>query len=87
MSGRALPSAAALALAVGALACAPSGNGTALVAASRLFETSPFGKINQPTFVNAVARIRTAMPPEALMQHLHDIERRAGRRRRLTTAP
>jgi 2-amino-4-hydroxy-6-hydroxymethyldihydropteridine diphosphokinase len=63
------------------------GSGTELVAASRLFETSPFGKINQPTFVNAVAQIRTAMPPEALMQHLHDIERRAGRRRRLRWGP
>ncbi|MBK1866448.1 2-amino-4-hydroxy-6-hydroxymethyldihydropteridine diphosphokinase [Taklimakanibacter albus] len=63
------------------------GNGTELVAASRLFETSPFGMINQPTFVNAVAQIRTAMPPEALMQHLHDIERQAGRRRRLRWGP
>lgn len=63
------------------------GSGTELVTASRLFETSPFGKINQPTFVNAVAQIRTVMPPEALMQHLHDIERRAGRRRRLRWGP
>jgi 2-amino-4-hydroxy-6-hydroxymethyldihydropteridine diphosphokinase len=61
--------------------------GTRLVAASTLVETSPFGKINQPSFVNAVARITTAMPPEALMLHLHDIERRAGRRRRLRWGP
>lgn len=63
------------------------GNGTALVAASRLVETAPFGKLNQPSFVNAVARIATAMPPETLMHHLHDIERRAGRRRRLRWGP
>jgi 2-amino-4-hydroxy-6-hydroxymethyldihydropteridine diphosphokinase len=63
------------------------GNGTELVAASSLLETAPFGKLNQPCFVNAVARIATAMPPEALMLHLHDIERRAGRRRRMRWGP
>ncbi len=63
------------------------GNGTRLVIASRLVETTPFGKINQPTFVNAAAEIATAMPPEALMLHLHDMERRAGRRRRLRWGP
>lgn len=63
------------------------GNGTRLAAASRLVETTPFGKINQPSFVNAVAEITTAMPPETLMHHLHDIERRAGRRRRMRWGP
>lgn len=62
-------------------------NGTEIVAVSRLVETAPFGKLNQPSFVNAVARIATAMPPETLMHHLHDIERRAGRRRRLRWGP
>lgn len=62
-------------------------NGTELVAASRLVETTPFGKVNQPSFVNAVARIATVMPPETLMHHLHDIERRAGRRRRMRWGP
>lgn len=61
--------------------------GTQLIVASSLVETAPFGKLNQPTFVNAVARISTAMPPEALMLHLHDIERRAGRRRRMRWGP
>ncbi len=63
------------------------GSGTALVAASRLVETTPFGKVNQPSFVNAAAEITTAMPPETLMHHLHDIERRAGRRRRMRWGP
>lgn len=62
-------------------------DGTRLVVASRLLETEPFGKLNQPSFVNAVARITTAMPPDALMLHLHDIERRAGRRRRMRWGP
>jgi 2-amino-4-hydroxy-6-hydroxymethyldihydropteridine diphosphokinase len=48
---------------------------------SRLIETAPFGVVNQPNFVNAVARIETVLPPEILMRALHMIERRAGRRR------
>jgi 2-amino-4-hydroxy-6-hydroxymethyldihydropteridine diphosphokinase len=63
------------------------GHGTQLLAASGLVETAPFGKVNQPSFVNAAARIATAMPPETLMLHLHDIERHAGRRRRLRWGP
>src|SRR5688572_524767 len=61
--------------------------GTQLLVASRLVETAPLGKMNQPNFVNAVARIATAMAPEALMLHLHDLERRAGRHRRLRWGP
>lgn len=63
------------------------GAGTQLIVASRLVETTPFGKRNQPGFVNAVARIATAMPPEALMRRLHDIEHQAGRRRRTRWGP
>lgn len=62
-------------------------NGTQLVIASRLVETAPFGRVNQPSFVNAAAAIATAMPPEALMRHLHDLEHQAGRRRRTRWGP
>jgi 2-amino-4-hydroxy-6-hydroxymethyldihydropteridine diphosphokinase len=48
---------------------------------SRLIETTPFGVENQPNFVNAVASIETALPPENLMRALHMIERKAGRKR------
>jgi 2-amino-4-hydroxy-6-hydroxymethyldihydropteridine diphosphokinase len=48
---------------------------------SRLIETTPFGVVNQPNFVNAVACIDTALPPEILMRALHMMERRAGRKR------
>jgi 2-amino-4-hydroxy-6-hydroxymethyldihydropteridine diphosphokinase len=48
---------------------------------STLIETSPFGVTNQPNFVNAVAIVDTALAPEALMQALHMIEKRAGRKR------
>jgi 2-amino-4-hydroxy-6-hydroxymethyldihydropteridine diphosphokinase len=48
---------------------------------SALIKTAPFGVILQPNFVNAVAAIETALPPETLMQVLHMIEKRAGRKR------
>jgi 2-amino-4-hydroxy-6-hydroxymethyldihydropteridine diphosphokinase len=58
-------------------------NGMRLVGASRLMVTAPFGKPNQPLFVNAVARVSTHLPPEALLARLHAIEKSAGRRRHL----
>jgi 2-amino-4-hydroxy-6-hydroxymethyldihydropteridine diphosphokinase len=61
--------------------------GTRLAAASPLLVTAPFGRRNQPAFVNAVARIETHLPPEALMRRLHAIERRAGRRRAVRWGP
>ena len=62
-------------------------DGLKLVAASRLLLTAPFGKPNQPPFVNAVAHIETHLPPLALLQKLHAIERRAGRRRAVRWGP
>jgi 2-amino-4-hydroxy-6-hydroxymethyldihydropteridine diphosphokinase len=62
-------------------------DGLKLVGASRLLLTAPFGKPNQPPFVNAVARIETHLPPMALLQKLHAIERLAGRRRATRWGP
>ncbi len=62
-------------------------DGLKLVDSSRLFLTAPFGKPNQPSFVNAVARIETHLPPLALLQKLHAIERLAGRRRAVRWGP
>lgn len=56
-------------------------DGCRLIRASSLVETSPLGRTDQPNFVNAVAQIDTAMGPEALLEHLHRIEAKAGRRR------
>jgi 2-amino-4-hydroxy-6-hydroxymethyldihydropteridine diphosphokinase len=56
-------------------------------AASPLYTTSPFGRANQPDFVNAAARIETHLPPDALLQRLHAIERAAGRRRTTRWGP
>jgi 2-amino-4-hydroxy-6-hydroxymethyldihydropteridine diphosphokinase len=62
-------------------------NGIVLVKASRLLETKPFGRPNQPDFVNAVAAIETRLPPKALLARLHAIEREAGRRRTIRWGP
>ncbi len=62
-------------------------DGLKLVEASRLLLTAPYGKPNQPSFVNAVACIETHLPPLALLQKLHAIERSAGRRRAMRWGP
>jgi 2-amino-4-hydroxy-6-hydroxymethyldihydropteridine diphosphokinase len=62
-------------------------DGIKLVKASRLLLTAPYGKPNQPPFVNAVAQIKTHLPPLALLQRLNEIERKAGRRRTTRWGP
>jgi len=42
---------------------------------------------SDPPFVNAVARIRTDLPPEELLSVLHDIEAKFGRTRHTPNAP
>jgi 2-amino-4-hydroxy-6-hydroxymethyldihydropteridine diphosphokinase len=58
-----------------------------VVESSRLVVSTPFGKTNQPAFVNAVVLIESHLPPESLMRHLHSVERAAGRRRRQRWGP
>ena len=53
-----------------------------LVAASRNYLTAPVGAAEpQPDYINAVAALRTALAPVAMLRHLHAIEHRLGRRR------
>jgi 2-amino-4-hydroxy-6-hydroxymethyldihydropteridine diphosphokinase len=61
--------------------------GIRLKHASQLLVTAPFGVTDQPDFVNAVAEVETELDPAALLQHLHDIERLAGRERTLRWGP
>jgi 2-amino-4-hydroxy-6-hydroxymethyldihydropteridine diphosphokinase len=58
-----------------------------VVRVSTIITTAPFGRVNQPDFVNAVAQIATPLPPQALLRHLHDLEKQAGRRRALRWGP
>ena len=48
---------------------------------SSLYRSAPVGVDAQPDFFNAVARVETALPPEALLDALHAIERSHGRAR------
>lgn len=60
---------------------------TRLVARSSLYRSAPLGYPDQPEFVNAVAKIATALTPQALLQALLEIEHRHGRERIFRNAP
>ena len=61
--------------------------GTRLLACSSLYASAPVGYVDQPDFVNAVAKLATALTPQALLQALLDIEHRCGRERTFQNAP
>jgi 2-amino-4-hydroxy-6-hydroxymethyldihydropteridine diphosphokinase len=52
---------------------------TRLVLASRLYRSRPFGKADQPDFINAAAGLLTRLDAMALYQSLHAIEVAMGR--------
>ena len=60
---------------------------TRLDAHSSLYRTAPVGKLDQPEFINAVARLDTQLDPDRLMQGLFAIEREHGRERGEPNAP
>lgn len=61
--------------------------GTQLVAQSSLYRSAPVGFADQPDFVNAMAALRTALAPRALLDALLTIEREHGRVREFANAP
>ena len=54
---------------------------TRCVRTSRLYRTVPWGRQDQPAFVNAVAELQTSLPAQALLEALLGIEREFGRER------
>ena len=54
---------------------------------SSVYETAPVGVTDQPDFLNAVARVRTTLPPRALLEALLDLENKMGRVRTLRWGP
>jgi len=52
---------------------------TRLVRASSLYRSAPWGGVEQPPFVNAVAQVETGLTPHELLDALLAIERRHGR--------
>jgi 2-amino-4-hydroxy-6-hydroxymethyldihydropteridine diphosphokinase len=49
------------------------------IRASRIVETAPWGDVDQPAFLNAVAQIETDLGPEDLLDRLQALEREFGR--------
>ncbi len=62
--------------ALAALAALP---GTTVGGVSALYESAPWGVLDQPPFLNAAAAITTDLAPTALLQVVKGIERAAGR--------
>ncbi len=60
---------------------------TRLLAQSALYRSAPVGYLDQPDFVNAVAKITTSLTPQALLAALLQIERECGRERTFANAP
>ncbi len=60
---------------------------TDLVAASAVEQTEPLGGMAQPSYLNQMVALDTALAPRALLHALQEIERRAGRVRTTHWAP
>lgn len=58
-----------------------------LEAVSRVYRTAPVGLLEQPDFLNAVARLRTTLSPRALLEALLAIEQWQGRTRDVPNGP
>ena len=56
--------------------------GTSLREISSQYRTPAWGMVEQPDFINAVARVETLQSPIGLLRALHSIERDMGRVRR-----
>lgn len=56
-------------------------NSVEIAATSSFYETEPWGKKDQPWFVNAVVAIRTELSPVELLRVCQDIEAKLGRDR------
>ena len=61
--------------------------GTRITAASSLYETDPVGYADQPSFLNAVLMVETALSPRALLGACLGIEAGLGRVRSFRNAP
>jgi 2-amino-4-hydroxy-6-hydroxymethyldihydropteridine diphosphokinase len=61
-----------------ALAALP---GSRLLRQSRLYRSAPWGRLDQPEFVNAVGMLETGLEPMDLLHELLEIERGFGRAR------
>lgn len=50
-------------------------------AVSSVYETAPWGKHDQPAFLNQAIGLHTSLPPAEMLDRIHTIEQKAGRQR------
>lgn len=62
-------------------------NHTRLVAQSSLYSSKAVGYDDQPNYINAVAKVESALSPTEMLQQLLEIEARHGRIRTFQNAP
>ncbi len=58
-----------------------------LLLVSSIYETAPWGKTDQPDFLNQVLLINTVFSPEELLKGILSIEEKGGRKRTVKNAP
>lgn len=61
--------------------------GDGLVARSELYETPPWGPVEQPPYLNAVAIVRAPRDPAGWLARAHELEQAAGRTREVRFGP
>jgi 2-amino-4-hydroxy-6-hydroxymethyldihydropteridine diphosphokinase len=60
---------------------------TRVVVRSSLYRSAPVGYLDQPDFINAVARLETELAPRVLLEELLALEQECGRTREFLNAP
>ena len=55
--------------------------GTRRLAVSRIYQTNPWGYLEQTPFLNCAVELETELEPEELLERLQGIERLSGRKR------
>ncbi len=58
-----------------------------IVRQSSVYETPPFGYLEQPSFYNAVVELKTAAEPATLLNEIHRVEAACGRKRLVHWGP
>ncbi len=66
---------------------APGGGDVRIVRTSRVYESPPWGKTDQPAFLNQVVEIETTLSPEMLLARCREVEDVLGRVRRERWGP
>lgn len=58
-----------------------------VLASSKLYETDPYGPVEQEDFLNAVVKVATSYQPYELLERIHEIEAELNRKRIIHWGP